>query len=372
MPTIWISAGEISGDLHGALLAHAIHALRPEIHLMGMAGPAMRAAGVEAKLTTESLSVMGLTEVLAQAGRILRLLRRTHSELAAQRPDLVVVIDAPDYHFRILRMAKRLGIPALYYISPKLWAWREKRALFLKNHTRRILSILPFEPQFYARFGMAVDYVGHPLLDLVRTPAILARHPHEDRVALLPGSRKREIHALLPLLCRTATLLARRHPRLEFVLPVAPSMDEGLIHRLWTQGPPVHLVPAAQRYPAIRSCCLALAASGTVTLETALLEVPTLVTYRFSPITYAVGKHMVRVPWISLPNLILDHEVFPEFLQDAATPDALAAWASWWLENPQARADVVQALGDLPNILGGGGAVQRAAAIVLHELAGPK
>lgn len=370
MPTLWINAGEISGDVHGGLLAQEILRQCPTARLVGMAGPAMRAAGVEPLLATEDLSVMGITEVLAHAGTIVKLLRRTRRELAALRPDLMVVIDAPDYHFRLLAMAKKLGIPAVYYISPKLWAWRENRAHFLKTHVRRILSILPFESAFYARFGMEVDFVGHPLVDAVCTPEVMAIHPIPGRIAVLPGSRRRELTALLPTFAEACRLLARRYPGLEFLLPVAPGISEAMVRNLWGDGPAVRLVPATERYPWIRSCQLALAASGTVTLETALLHVPTVVAYRFSPLTYAVGKRVVRVPFIALPNLVLGTEVFPELLQDQAHSAALAAHLAYWLDLPH-RAEAIRAtLRSLPGLLGGGGAGKRAARIVLEEAQG--
>ncbi len=368
MPTVWISAGEISGDLHGGLLAQALRRLSPDLTLVGMAGPAMRAAGVYPHSMTESLSVMGFTEVLAHAGRILGLLRHTRRHLAQVRPDLLVVIDAPDFHFRILTMAQALGIPAIYYISPKLWAWRPGRARFLRNHVKRLISILPFEQEFYARFGMAVDYVGHPLVDAVRTPEVLAQAVVPGRIALLPGSRRRELESLLPRFAAAAQLLSHRHPGLTWVLPVAPGLDHDHLRTLWSNGPPVHLVPAENRYSVLRTCQLALAASGTVTLETALLEVPTVVAYRFSALTFALGKRLVRVPWIALPNLILGKEVFPELLQDRAHPAALAAHLSQWLTTPDLAQEVRATLSQLPAVLGGGGAVHRAARIILEEL----
>lgn len=369
MPTIWISAGEISGDLHGGLLAQALTRARPDLTLVGMAGPAMRAAGVAPLVATEDLSVMGLTEVLAQAGRILAVLGRTRRMLAQVRPDLLVVIDAPEFHFRVLAMARRLGIPAVDFISPKLWAWRPGRARFLRAHVRRIISILPFEREFYARFGMTVDYVGHPLVDTVRTSETLALAPVPGRIAVLPGSRRRELEALLPAFAAAARLLTHRHPGLEWVLPVAPSVDPDHVATLWGHGPAVRLVPAAERYPILRTCQMALAASGTVTLETALLEVPTVVAYRLSALSFALGKRLVRVPWISLPNLILGQEVFPELLQERAHPAALAAHLGLWLEAPSLAEAVRAQLRQLPAILGSGGAVDRAAAVVLEELA---
>ncbi|NLW80924.1 MAG: lipid-A-disaccharide synthase [Desulfovibrionales bacterium] len=367
-PTIWINAGETSGDLHGQLLVQALREQCPDARFLGMAGPAMRAEGVEAKLETEHLSVMGITEVLVQLPKILRLLHTLKINLMETRPDVVVVIDAPDFHFRVARTARNLGIPVIYYISPKLWAWRAGRTRFISRHVDRLISILPFEVDFYARHGMHVDYVGHPLLDSVRRPEILAVADQPRRVGILPGSREREIAALLPVFSRAADLLATSCPDLEFVLPVAPGMDPQLIARFWTARQPIALTDSDTRYATMRSCRAIMAASGTATLETALLGVPTVVAYKFSRLTYALGRALVRVPFISLPNLILGTEVFPEFLQQEATPWAIAARLAQWIPDSRSRTDVLTRLASLPGLLGGGHAARRAARIILSTL----
>lgn len=362
--TIWINAGETSGDLHGQLLARALKKQCPQARFVGMAGPAMRTEGVEAILRTEDLSVMGFTEVLGHLPKIVRLLRALSSALRAVRPDVIVVIDAPDFHFRVIRIAKNLGIPVVYYISPKLWAWRESRTSFLRDHVHRLVSILPFEKDFYARHGMTINYVGHPLLDTVRTPETLAITTLPNRVGILPGSRKKEITSLLPLFARTAELLAGRFQGLEFVLPIAPGIDQKFLRRFWTSALPVTLLESDNRYAVMRSCRAILAASGTVTLETALLGVPTAVAYTFSPLTFLLGKWLVKVPFISLPNLILNKEVFPEFLQDAAHPAAMAAAVAQWIPESNSRAALCATLATLPDLLGGGNAIDRAATVV--------
>lgn len=367
-PTIWINAGETSGDLHGQLLVRALRERRPDARFAGMAGPAMRREGVEPLLTTESLSVMGFTEVLAQLPRIMRLLRTIRERMEAMRPDVVVVIDAPDFHFRVVRIAKRLGIPVVYYISPKLWAWRAGRAEFLRRHVDRLVCILPFEVDFYAGRGMTVDYVGHPLLDSIRTEDVLRTSPAPRRIGILPGSRRREITGLLPIFSRAADLLAGRFPDLEFALPVAPGMDRALIAANWHSDLPITLVDSAGRYELMRSCRAIMAASGTATLETALLGTPTAVAYTFSMPTYLLGRLLVKVPYMSLPNLILDAPVFPEFLQRGATPAALAAAVAQWIPDTPQRAKMLAQLERLPDLLGSGGAAGRAADIVLNTM----
>lgn len=370
-PTIWINAGETSGDLHGQLLAQALRTLCPAINLVGMAGPAMRQAGVTAPVTTEALSVMGFTEVMAQLPKIARLLKTIQTELSTRRPDVLVLIDAPDFHFRVAAMARKLKIPVVYYISPKLWAWRKNRVAFLRRHVRRLISILPFEVEFYARHGMRVDYVGHPLLDLVRTPEILAITPKPQRIGILPGSRTREIVKLLPMFARTAELLLDSFPKLEFVLPIAPGIDQKLVHQYWPAHLPILLLESNHRYQIMRSCRAIMAASGTVTLETALLGVPTVVAYKFSPLSFALAKRLVKVPYVSLPNLILNRPVFPEFLQADARAWTMAAVLSRWIDNSPSRTSVIDLLATLPAILGEGNAALRAAAIVLETIGNP-
>lgn len=364
-PTIWINAGETSGDLHGQLLVQALRAACPATCFVGMAGPAMRAEGVEAILTTEELSVMGFTEVLGKIPAIWKMLRTIKAKLTELRPAAIVLIDAPDFHFRVAKIASTLGIPVFYYISPKLWAWREGRVSFIRQYVTRLISILPFEVDFYARHGLSIDYVGHPLLDSVRTPKILSITAEPCRIGVLPGSRKREISALLPIFSRTADLLIQKYPGLEFVLPVAPGMDRELINRHWTARVPVVLTDSATRYETMRSCRAIMAASGTATLETALLNVPTAVAYKFSNLSFFLGKQLVKVPFISLPNLILGSAVFPEFLQHDAIPACIAATMSQWIDDSPARTAILANLDRLPGLLGGGGATARAAGIIL-------
>jgi lipid-A-disaccharide synthase len=286
--------------------------------------------------------------------------------MEALRPDVVVLIDAPDFHFRVAKIARSLGIPVVYYISPKLWAWREGRVDFLRRHVDRLISILPFEVDFYARHGIAVDYVGHPLLDSIRTANILSTPQHTRRIGVLPGSRRREITGLLPIFARAASILAGQFPDLEFVLPVAPGVDRGLITNSWRSDLPVEIVDSVGRYELMRSCRAIMAASGTATLETALLETPTAVAYTFSQATYLLGRLLVKVPFISLPNLILGEQVFPEFLQREAEPEALAAAVARWIPDTDERRIVLAKLAALPGLLGSGGATDRAANIILE------
>ena len=369
---IWISAGEASGDLHGGLLVQALRAAQPGIVCQGMGGPAMRAAGLEALFRTESLSVMGFTEVLGHLPRIFCMLREMERTLAKLRPQAVVVIDAPSFHFPLIKAARKLGIPVYYYISPKVWASRQERARFIKENVRRVISILPFEVPFYQKFGMQVDYVGNPLVDVVDEAALASITPQPGLIGLLPGSRKKEVSALLPEFGGAARILLQRLPHLRFAITRAPGLSEEFIQSFWPADVPMTLHEPDNRWAFMRQCEMLMVASGTVTLESALAGTPTLVTYKLSSFSYHLLKQFVRVPYISLPNLILDRPVFPEMLQAACNAAPLAQAALAWLAPPQGSnplEDIRKTLSTLRPMLGEKGAPQRAANLILGDFA---
>lgn len=367
-PVIWINAGELSGDMHGAALLEALHDMAPGMSCTGMGGPYLRAAGQSDFLRVEDLSVMGITEVLGYLPRILKMLRDIRTELARTRPDAVVLIDAPEFNFRVAKAATDLGIPVYYYISPKIWAWRTGRVEFIRRHVRRMLSILPFEVDFYRRHGMEIDYVGNPLVDMVNWPALACIEPVAGRIGLMPGSRRKEIEALMPEFGKAARLLLQRHPALSFHCMRAPSTTEGKLRSLWPADIPLGMVEPDDRYRFVRSCQMLVAASGTATLETALIGTPTLVTYRVSPFSYWLGKRLVKVRFAALPNLVLGREVFPELLQEQADGAVIAERASRWLDTPGALDAVRTELDGLRSMLGEPGAARRAARIILDDL----
>lgn len=389
---IWINTGEISGDLHAASLCRALSRQCPEARLMGMGGPALRALpAFEEFFRAEDLSVMGFSDVLAQLPRILSLLRRLEKKLALERPDALIVVDAPDFHFRLLQAARRLDIPAYYYISPKVWAWRQGRAAFIRRHTRRLISILPFEEDFYRPFGLHVDYVGSPLLDQIDLPALDQLSPQQGEIGLMPGSRLNEVRRLMPAFARAAELLLSLDESLRFTCAVAPGMAEALPRSFWPAHIPLRCVPPEERYAFMRRSELLLAASGTATLESALIGVPTIIAYISGPLSFRLAKLLVRTPYIGLPNLIAGREILPELLQNAAAGPCLAAFAAHWLRLPGAEklresaarnrelrpkfdaecadmASVRRNLAQLRALVGGPGAAERAAAVILADL----
>ena len=354
--------------MHAALLFKALQAACPGLRGLGMAGPELRAAGLEPVAAIESLSVMGFTEVLAQLPRILGLLRRIKRTLRERRPDALVLIDAPDFNFRVARMACALGIPVFYYISPKIWAWRTRRVEFIRKYVRRMICIFPFEVEFYKQRGLYVEYVGNPLLDLIDWGRMATITPVAARVGFMPGSRKKEIRSLTPEFGCAGRLLRERFPALEFVLLRAPSVSEEELRALWPADVAVEILPPDDRYARMRSCRLLLAASGTATFEAALLGTPTIVAYKLSRLTFALARRVVRVKHISLSNLILDERIFPELLQQEADGPNLASHVAAWLQDPQALERVVAKLAPLHGLLGRRGAPLRAAQVILREL----
>lgn len=366
---IWINTGEISGDLHGALLYAALKSRDPSLNIMGMGGPALRAEGMPCPFDVEELSVMGFTEVIAQLPHILKLLKRIEDKLREEKPDALVVVDAPSFHFQLIKKARMLGIPVYYFISPKIWAWKQRRTWFIKENVRRMLCILPFEVEFYKRFGMTVDYVGNPLLDEMNLPELERITPISKRIGLLPGSRKREITSLLPQFGIAAQKLLAQDPQLQFHCMTAPGRSEADLRTLWPAEVPITFHSPEVRYPLMRSCQMILAASGTAVLETALAGTPTIITYKVSPVTYALGRLIVKVKFIGLPNLIAGRSIFPELLQQDCNGENLARVAWNWLKDDGAALQAVRAdLRALRELVGKPGATDRAAQVILNDL----
>ena len=368
MTTLWINAGELSGDVQAGALLNALRSLAPGLKAVGMGGDALARAGQHNLFRVEELSVMGAVEVLTSLPRILSLLKRIRHTLAEVRPDAILLVDAPDFHFRVARMAQALGIPVYYFIPPKLWAWRSGRVRFLQSHVKRIFSILPFEVDFYHRHGVEVTYVGNPLVDLVDWPSLEAIKPMPGRIGLMPGSRRREVESLLPAFSGAADLLLKDIPDLSFHCIRAPHFSEAYLRQFWTSRAPLLMEPPEGRYAFMRTCQCILAASGTATLETGLAGVPTLVAYKVHPLSALLGRMVLNVPWISLTNLILGREVFPEHIQHEADPLPLAHRIRQWLLEPASLAVIREDLDELRRRCGPPGSAEQAARALLEEL----
>ena len=336
MPTIFISAGEASGERYGALLIEALKQSLAQgartANFVGMGGPSMAAAGLESVVRAEDMAVMGITEVVRHLPRIYREFRKLKQSLRDRRPDVAVLIDFPDIHFRLARELRALGVPVIFFVSPQLWAWKKHRIKLVQKYVDRMLVIFPFEEPFYREHGVAVEFVGHPLADLA--PPSVTRDefaaantldPAQRWIGLLPGSRAKEIRDNLPEMLNAARELAGRHDRgtLQFVLPLATTLNAAqreFVARLLQEhgkGLPVRLVDDARS--ALLHAHASVVASGTATVEAALIGNPFVVVYRVSPITYAIAERVVSVPHVAMANLIAGKRVVPELIQKEFT-----------------------------------------------------
>ncbi len=317
---IFISAGEASGDLHGSHLARAIRSIAPQTRLSCLGGPHLQAEGVRVIVDNRSLSVVGVSELAGHIRAFYGAWVKIRSHLLASHPELVVLIDFPDFNLFLGKFAKKIGAKVFYYISPQVWSWREGRINKIRRLVDRMAVILPFEKNFYASHGIDVDYVGHPLVDVM---ADLPDKNQCDRlyhnfsgplIGLLPGSRRSEIKLLFDILMDAGRIISRSFPAARFIIPVASSLDARDIEtRAARWSLPVQVL-RNDTYGAVRACDLILTVSGTVTLEAAILETPMIVIYKVSRLSKQIGKRLIRVKFAGLPNLIADRSIAPEFV----------------------------------------------------------
>ena len=373
-----IVAGEVSGDMHGARLVAAIRRRWPEAEVCGIGGRALADQGVEILYDSSRLAVVGILEVVGHFRYIRQAMLALEKRLHEQPPHLLILIDYPDFNLILARKAKKLGIPVFYYISPQVWAWRSGRVRTIRRLVDRMAVILPFEQEFYRQQGMAVDFVGHPLMDTVRsgqsraeTLRALGLAPERTVVGILPGSRKREISSMLPVFLAAARIIRDQAPEASFLLPLAPGLEESelLANGLAECGLDVRLV-RENRYEAMAACSVVMAASGTVSLELAILGVPMVISYRVSPLTYFLGRRLIRVRHASLVNLVADREVVPELLQHEAVPEKIAGAAMALLAEGPERDRMLAGLQEVRTRLGGAGASERAAGLALGLVEG--
>ncbi len=326
MYKIMFSAGEASGDLHGARLAQALKGLSPDIRLIGFGGPKMAAAGVELCEDFRDYSVMGVWEVMKNLPRIFALRDTLLHFMRQEQPDLLVLIDYPDFNWRLAKKARKMGIPVFSYIPPSAWAWRKGRAKSCAAIADELVTIFPFDLEVYRQAGANISFVGNPLVDIVK-PSMTADEARRHfgitgdmfPVLLLPGSRKQEIQQLLPVMLSSAQRLQQEMPQAEFFLPVAPGIDRSLLESMAAgAGVNVHFT-MEHTYDLMGLCHFALAVSGTVVMEAALMGLPCIVLYKMSAFTYFIGRLLVHIQYFSLPNILANAPVQPELLQDEVT-----------------------------------------------------
>ncbi len=370
---VFICAGEASGDHHGAALVEAALRKDPGLEFFGLAGPAMRAAGVRALVRVEDVAVAGLTEVLTSLPRLRRILSELTAALDSERPDLLLPIDYPDFNLRLARRAKDRGLPVLYYVSPQVWAWRRGRLRDIARVVDRMMVLFPFEEPLYREAGVPVTWVGHPLADAagLRPERRAARErlgvpQGAPLVALLPGSRPGEVARILPVLVQAAHLLHAQDPERRFVVPVAPTLDPALVARHTGVSPVRPLRDALA--DVLAAADAAAVASGTATLEVALAGVPMVIVYRLSPVTALIARRAISVRDIGLANLVAGERVAEELVQEECTPRSVAR-AIEALLDPLAAAAARASLASVRERLGPAGASDRAAAVLLDLLA---
>lgn len=368
-------AGEASADLHGSNLVRAMKRLDPSIGFHGIGGKHMEEAEVKILIPASDMAVVGLTEVFAKIRKIAKARRKLKEIFKNNRPDLFIPIDYPGFNIHMAGLAKRYNVPVLYYISPQVWAWRTGRVKKIAHRVDRMAVILPFEEDFYRERGVDVEYVGHPLLDSIPQDLdrdeIIRKMDLENAypvLGVLPGSRKEEIENHLPVMIKAVEILSSRYPHMRCLLPIAPTITPDLVESLLKQSSTEINISQGSFYETLTACDLALVASGTATVETAIMGVPMVLVYRASPITYWVGKRVIKVPFLGLVNLVADERVIPELIQNEVTPDRLAHEAIEILEGGQKRENMIDKLALVKERLGGGGASERTARIAMEML----
>jgi lipid-A-disaccharide synthase len=380
-----VVAGEASGDDHAARLVAAIREFCPLAVFLGVGGEEMRAQGVRILTPASELAVVGLLEVVGHLPAIWQALRSIGRVLKTARPDLVILVDFPDFNFWVARLAKYYRVPVLYYISPQVWAWRTYRVRTLARLTDRLVVIFPFEADFYRAQGVTVDYVGHPFRETLppladRRTFLLGHNldPEALTIALLPGSRAGEIERHLPTMLKAASLIHRSIPQTQFILPLASTAPSRLVQSMVSgeEGVGAGLKPAptalnlkiipGQAYQALGAAHVAVVASGTATVEAALAGVPAVIVYRVSPLTFALARRLVRVEHVGMANLLAGERVFPELLQDDFTPERLAHEVLSLIQDPGRIKAVRRGLATVIRRLGGPGASKRAARVAMQ------
>jgi lipid-A-disaccharide synthase len=378
-PLIFIIAGEPSGDQLGArLMAEIKSETDGRVRFAGVGGERMQAEGLASLFPMSDLSVMGLAEVLPHLLKILRRMRQTVAAARAARPDAVVTIDSPSFTLRVMRKLAGIGCPRIHYVAPQVWAWKPWRARSMAGYLDHLLALLPFEPCMFEQHGLATSFVGHPVVETAgrsfdaegfrRAHTIPAKAP---LICLLPGSRKSEVKRLLPVFEETVAMLAERLPDLHVVLPTVAGVERRVRQATRAWPVPVTVVTGAEnRYTAFSASHAAIAASGTVAVELAVAQLPAVIAYRVNRLTAFLARRLIRVRYVSLPNLVMDRSIQPEMLQEDCTPTKLADALQPLLDDTDRRAAYVAACQEAAQALGAFGEApsRKAARIVLQEI----
>lgn len=374
-----ISAGEASGEMYGAQLIEALRRRVPELECFGVGGERMQAAGCDLVVQSRELAVVGITEILPRLPKIYGEFRKLLRAIDERKPDAAILIDSPAFHFKVARELHRRGIPVIYYVAPQLWAWRSGRVRLVRRYFKKALVIFPLEEQWYRERGMDAEFVGHPLADLDRPSESLqdfveeqGYEPDKPIIALMPGSRHKEIRMNLPAMLRTAELLGGDY---QFVLPIAPTIDPGWLDLLVQKLNPSYsfILFTTRDTRALAHARAAVVASGTATVEAAMMGTPMVVVYRVSPLTWTLGRPLIHVKNFAMVNLIAGEQVVPELIQANFTAEKVAAKLREILPDGPVREKMKEDLAQVRARLKSGNdsrsAAERAADAVLRALA---
>lgn len=369
--------------MYGGFIASHLKKKLPQARLLGIGGSKMEAAGVLLQSNIDQLAVVGVYEVLVHLKVIYQVFSQTRKWLKKERPDLIILIDYPDFNFLIARAAKRMGLKVIYYISPQVWAWRKRRVKKLAQWIKLMIVVFPFEVPIYEREGVPVSFAGHPLVDLAvprlsgkETVSRLGFPPDKRIVALLPGSRQSEIKSLLIPLLKGASLLAGEDERLHFAVPVAESLNFAsfteLFHRHWKADPSRVSLIEGYSHEILNTADFAITASGTATLEAALFGVPMVIVYQVSPLTFNVGKLLVKVDHIGMVNIVAGKRIVPELIQHELTPENIAGQSRRILNDSREYRKIKRELAAVKEKLGSPGVLERTTEIILKQLLDPE
>jgi lipid-A-disaccharide synthase len=368
---VLLVVGEASGDLHGSHLVRALRERDSALEISAVGGEALKREGAKIIFDVARIAGMGLTELAGNLTSLWRAYSQVKKNLREQRPSLLILIDFPDFNLRVARVAKRLGVPVLYYISPQVWAWRKRRIAEIARLADRMAVVFPFEASLYEKAGVKVEFVGHPLLDVARasrpreeTLARLGLDPSRQTIALLPGSRRREVAYHLPVMIEAAEILSREMA-LQFILVRASTVGRDSLERILSGSSVGVSLSDGDAYNVLHACDLAWTASGTATLETALMLRPMVIVYRLARMTYALARRLVRVNFIGMANIIAGEKVVPELIQNEVTAERIAAESRAILGDRELRVRMISKLSEVRAKLGSPGAAGRTADIAL-------
>ena len=368
---IMFSAGEASGDTHGASVAKALREVYPSVEMFGMGGTLMDEAGVRIIYDIKNLGVIGLVEIVKSLPKFFKLRTYLKRIMMKERPDVLVCIDYPGFNMKLAEVAHQLGIPVLYYIAPTIWAWHSSRGKTIKKYVTKVASIFPFEAEAYGKYNCDVEFVGHPLVDIVHptmsvdeSMTYFNARAEAKRVLLMPGSRKQEVLSLLDVMLESGEKLLQSHEDVQFFLPRAHTIDRAELEAFIKERRVPVMITEDHTYDLMQICDVCLAASGTATLEAAMMELPTILLYKVSPITYGIGKMVVNLTHVGLPNIIADKEVIPELLQSDVSADNIVEHMLPLLDDLKENEHMRQELRTVRDKLGEPGAVKRVAELI--------